>query len=210
MSGGIRVDPAELQRPARRPRRNGLCRSGPERGVDVLKRKITQMLAVVTMAVVVLAAALSKIRGGIAGFGRELSELFGLPPRLAAAAAAAVVVGELGWAALLLVAPVVGAAFSIAALGLLSCVNAVSLRKGRRECLCFGPAVKTSPRIAVLRNSLLILLAVAVLIAGPVVLASPVIDISLGFVLSMALIRIEVLMKAVRVVVVGSPTEAAT
>jgi uncharacterized membrane protein YphA (DoxX/SURF4 family) len=159
------------------------------------------------IVVVVLAAALSKIRGGTAGFGRELSESFGLPPRLAAVTAAAVVVGELGWAALLLFAPVPGAAFSIAALAVLTGVNAVSLRKGHEDCLCFGPAMRTSPRTAVLRNSFLLLLAVSVLVTGPVVLASPVIDIGLGIVLSLALIRIEVLMKAVRLVV-GSPTEA--
>jgi hypothetical protein len=161
------------------------------------------------IAVVVLAAALGKARGGIAGFGRELTELFGLPPRLAGATAAAVVVGELGWVALLLVAPVPGSAFSIAALGLLTYVNAVSVRKGHRECLCFGPAARTAPRTAVLRNAILMLLAATVLLTGPVVLVSPVIDISLGVVLSLALIRIEVLMKALRVVV-GTPTEAAS
>jgi hypothetical protein len=168
------------------------------------------VLAVVMMAVVVLAAAFGKIRGGIADFGRELSELFGVPPRLATATAATVVVGELGWAGLLSVAPVPGAAISIAALGLLTWVSTVSLRKGHTECLCFGPTVRTSPRIAVLRNSFLMVLAVAVLIAGPVVLATPVIDVGLGVVAGLALIRIEVLMKAVRVVVGGSPTGAVT
>ena len=123
------------------------------------------MLVVVMVAVVVLWAALSKLRGGIAEFGRELSKVVGLPPRLAAAIAVAVVVGELGWAALLFVEPVPGAAFSIAALGVLACVNAVFLRKGRRECLCFGATVRSSPRTALLRNTFLMLLAVPVLIA---------------------------------------------
>ena len=167
------------------------------------------MLVVVMVAVVVLWAALGKLRGGIANFGRELSEVVGLSPRLAAATAVAVVVGELGWAALLFADPVPGAAFSIGALGVLACVNAVFLRKGRRECLCFGATVRSSPRTALLRNTFLMLLAVPVLIAGPVVLASPVVDISLGVVLSLALIRIEDLVKAVRFVV-GSPTEAAS
>ncbi|TYB62177.1 hypothetical protein FXF51_25995 [Nonomuraea sp. PA05] len=164
-------------------------------------------MLVMAMAMVVVAAALSKIRGGGAGFSRELSRLFGLPPRLAAVTAVAVVVGELGWAVLLFVAPVPGAAFSIAALGLLTCVNAVSLRKGRRECLCFGPTATISLPLSMLRNSVLILMAVTVLIAGPVVLTSPVIDICLAVVLTLALIRIEALVKAVRVVV-RPPTEA--
>ncbi|GAA4605342.1 putative membrane protein YphA (DoxX/SURF4 family) [Actinoplanes octamycinicus] len=158
------------------------------------------MSASVLIAAVVLAAAIGKIRGGNAAFGRELSELFGLPPPVAAVLAPAVVVAELGWAVLLLAAPVAGAAASVAALTLLTGVTVRSLRDGRGDCRCFGPAARTSPRFGVLRNCLLLVLALLVLVAGPVVLVSPVIDIGLGVVLSLALIRIEVLVKAVRVV----------
>jgi len=162
------------------------------------------------MAVVVLVAAVSKLRAGIAGFGGQLSRLLGLPARLAVATAAAVIVGEFGWAVLLVVEPVPAAAFSVAALIALTCVNAASLRKGHRECLCFGPAVRSSPRSAVLRNSVLTVLAVAVLVAGPGVFVSPVIDVCCGIVLAAALIRIEDIVKAIRVVVIGAPTEAAS
>lgn len=127
-------------------------------------------LAAVVLAGVLAVAGVAKLRAP-----RSTAATFatlGLP--VPAALARAVPVGELGLAALLVLAPAAGGAGCLALLAAFSAILVAPLRAGRQvSCGCFG-AVGAAPvtRVELVRNGLLGLLAVAAL-AGPLRPAAP-------------------------------------